>query len=153
MALSNSVVVGLKAVDKADKWLVSGTVFLLVVRHWGVAAMWALLGALLNAIVCKVTKKLLNQPRPGTAEKVDPGMPSSHACSLMFLSVYAACLFWTHGETNVYAAAVGVSGTIAAAAMLSLGALLSSLRYMFGHHTIAQVAVGAALGITDSFLW
>lgn len=38
----------------------------------------------------QVLKKLINKQRPKFARKADPGMPSSHASSLAYLSVYMA---------------------------------------------------------------
>lgn len=40
------------------------------------------LGAVLNGVLSKVLKRLLNQKRPEGSEQSDPGMPSSHAQSL-----------------------------------------------------------------------
>jgi dolichyldiphosphatase len=37
-----------------------------------------------------VLKRVINEQRPASARKADPGMPSSHANSLAFLATYAA---------------------------------------------------------------
>jgi dolichyldiphosphatase len=145
----------LRAVNKHDKWLVSGTVFALVVRNFGVPAVWTLLGSLVNAVVCKIAKILINQPRPGSARKTDPGMPSSHACSITYLSVYAALLILQPDTDSQKAVGLGVAAFALAAAVvvLAVGAFLTSLRVICGDHTVAQVAAGAALGLVDGATW
>eukprot|EP00961_Rhodomonas_salina_P100996 1359075-Rhodomonas_salina.3 len=56
------------------------------------AGVSAIIGALGNAVLSKVLKKILREERPDGAplnpETKDPGMPSSHAMSLFFLSGY-----------------------------------------------------------------
>ncbi len=147
----------LHTINKHDKWLVSGTVFALVVRNFGVPAVWTLLGSLVNAVVCKIAKRLINQPRPGSSarERADSGMPSSHACSITFLSVYAAVLILQQDSTDSLVESATTQATAAAAAIfvVALGAFLTSLRVICGDHTVAQVAAGAALGLLDVGTW
>ena len=49
-------------------------------------------GGILNAILSKVLKRVINQARPEGARSADPGMPSSHAMSLFFLGTFVACV-------------------------------------------------------------
>ena len=163
MTVGTRVSTALHWVNEHDKWLVTATVGYLVVANWSVAAVWALMGSLCNAVVCKIAKKVINQPRPATATKDGPGMPSSHACSLMFLSCYAAALVmlqpqWNDGDgsgsgsgvapepepdTNVGARETFFANAegrpYSAAGVLALGLLLTWLRVAFGFHDIPQV--------------
>ncbi|KAK7195875.1 Divergent PAP2 family/PAP2 superfamily [Novymonas esmeraldas] len=118
------------------------------------------------AAISKALKRVVNQSRPRGAPKLSPGMPSNHATSLSFL-----CVATVYGLQR-YAASI-VDGTAADAAavrrMLTDSAPLpslpvefvrplqvlvavysvyaTSLRVVQGHHTVAQVTVGYALGI------
>ena len=131
----------LHVINRTDKWLVSGTVFFLVTRYFGVSAVWTLLGSLVNAVVCKIAKRAINQPRPGSALKTDPGMPSSHACSISYLSLYAAMLLRSSGGFIKFGI-FGLEGaTVAAVAVVSIGVFLTSLRLACGDHTWQQVRV------------
>lgn len=128
----------LRTVDKYDKWMVSGTVFVFVVRYWGLTAVWTLLGALLNALICKISKKIINQPRPGEMANSDPGMPSSHACSLFFLGVSGALLltYYPNGNQNV---TPNIRKYVLQAGLMIVATFLTYLRWMFGHHSVKQV--------------
>lgn len=44
-------------------------------------AAWAVVGAVLSSFLCKVLKHVINEQRPASARKKDPGMPSSHSNS------------------------------------------------------------------------
>ncbi len=71
----------LSAINESTKWVVSGAVAGVLVWLRNEHAAWAVLGAVLSSFVCKLLKHAINQERPGTAVKTDPGMPSSHANS------------------------------------------------------------------------
>ncbi|CAE6075801.1 unnamed protein product [Arabidopsis arenosa] len=76
-------------VNRLSKWVVSalfGSIILL--RHDG-AALWAVIGSISNSALSVVLKRILNQERPATTLRSDPGMPSSHAQSISFISVFA----------------------------------------------------------------
>uniref|UniRef100_M4F6Y9 Dolichyldiphosphatase n=3 Tax=Brassica TaxID=3705 RepID=M4F6Y9_BRACM len=45
--------------------------------------------AIFNRLLSVFLKRLLNQARPATTSRTDPGMPSSHAQSMSFISVFA----------------------------------------------------------------
>ena len=76
----------LAALNESTKFLVSGAALLTLVTHPNVAMVWCLIGSVVNSCFGKVLKKLLNEKRPAGAAKKDPGMPSSHAVSLSYLS-------------------------------------------------------------------
>jgi dolichyldiphosphatase len=42
---------------------------------------FAVLGSIINVVLCKALKVAINEKRPASAKKADPGMPSSHAQS------------------------------------------------------------------------
>jgi len=96
-----------------------------------------------------VLKLALNEARPETENgrrKKDPGMPSSHAQSLAFLSTYAALATGASG-------ALGPWGAAAGAATVALGVFLAWLRVALGYHTWPQVAVGYGVGVANALLW
>lgn len=61
---------------------------IILLRHDG-AALWAVIGSISNSALSVVLKRILNQERPATTLRSDPGMPSSHAQSISFISVFA----------------------------------------------------------------
>ena len=94
-------------------------------------------------------KVALNEARPETANgrrKQDPGMPSSHAQSLAFLSTYAAM-------TTVASSALGPGSAGAGAGLVALGVFLTWLRVALGFHTRSQVVVGFGVGVANALLW
>merc|ERR1719478_1239049 len=96
----------------------------------------------------QVLKRILRQERPDGAPLADPGMPSSHAMSLFFLSGYlcAAIVAWTPTWSHLQrlAASTGL-----------LGFAVSSVawRVSSGLHTTLQVLVGSVLGGFNGVLW
>ena len=164
----------------STKWLVSSCVGVALLLTEGEPGLVLLvIGALANALGGKLVKRWLAQPRPGGSRLSDPGMPSSHALSLFFISAFAAtdCLrsinggsghpppllrLWSsllEGEARVLPVAWAGGGLsvlpAAAPAVLLLGgaAALAALRVRAGLHTSAQVAVGAALGMVGGCAW
>lgn len=57
-------------------------------RHDG-EVIWAAMGSIINAVLSVALKQILNQERPASALKSDPGMPSSHAQSIFFIFTFA----------------------------------------------------------------
>ena len=70
------------------RWVVSGSAAIVVAYRRDAASILCILGAVLNALLSKVLKRLLNEARPAGAPLADPGMPSSHAQSLFFFASY-----------------------------------------------------------------
>ena len=60
----------------------------LLCRH-DAEALWAAMGSVFNAGLSTVLKKILNQERPVSHLRRDPGMPSSHAQSIFFNAIFA----------------------------------------------------------------
>jgi membrane-associated phospholipid phosphatase len=147
------------AVFAETRWIVSGSALAYVLWRRDGDAAALLLGAIANAYVCgvhrgrtaahasrrvlgKALKRLVKQARPPQARHEDPGMPSSHATSLLFFAVSAA----TGGMR------AGLPGGGACAVVL-LACAAAAWRVRAGLHTPAQVVVGALLGTVDALLW
>lgn len=109
-------------------------------RHPEAAAVLA--AGCANEALSLVLKKMIRQPRPTTrctelATCGKPGMPSSHAQSLLFaVAVHAVLAFGVRPE----AAVEGV-------ALVTAAAVICGARIYLGYHTPAQVAVGCVLGV------
>ena len=75
-----------------SRWAVVATVAAVVVWRHDDDVYWAVIGGVVNGVASKLLKKAFNEQRPLTALglKDDPGMPSSHAQSLGFFSLYAS---------------------------------------------------------------
>ncbi|XP_048620257.1 lipid phosphate phosphatase epsilon 1, chloroplastic-like [Brassica napus] len=76
-------------VNRLSKWVVF-ILFasIILLRHDG-TALWGIIGSVSNATLCVVLKRILNQARPATTSRTDPGMPSSHAQSISYISLFA----------------------------------------------------------------
>ncbi|XP_026393389.1 lipid phosphate phosphatase epsilon 2, chloroplastic-like isoform X2 [Papaver somniferum] len=99
-----------------------------------------------NAWLSITLKRILNQERPVASLGYSPGMPSSHAQSIFFASVYAILSLIKSLGLNGVTVTIGVLG-------LAFSSYLSWLRISQRHHTISQVVVGAILGTICSILW
>ena len=117
--------------NESTKFVVSGAAFCVLLWHRNAAVSVALFGSILASLAGKLLKRLLAHARPVGARKADPGMPSSHAVSLGYLSCYAA---------------LSCSGVAERLTLQTLGVLLTTLRVVLGYHTVPQVVVGYALG-------
>jgi len=133
---TKSIVKALHFINEYDKYPIAASVGAMVLLNWSVRSVWMLLGALVNAVVCKVLKKLINQPRPGSANFTDAGMPSSHACSITFLSLTASLLVLSRNEVPTETSTATVLQVVG---ILAAGLTLSVLRKFCGDHTVAQV--------------
>ncbi|KAI3848829.1 hypothetical protein MKX03_034215 [Papaver bracteatum] len=133
-------------INHLSKWLVATVFGIIVVWRHDALAMWAAMGAVANAWLSITLKRILNQERPVASLGSGPGMPSSHAQSIFFASVFAILsLIKSLGLSGV-TVTIGVLG-------LAFSSYLSWLRISQRHHTISQVVVGATLGTICSILW
>ncbi|XP_024532790.1 lipid phosphate phosphatase epsilon 1, chloroplastic-like [Selaginella moellendorffii] len=137
--------------NRTSKWAITGlaTGFLLY-RQNDPASMWAITGALANGATSKLLKQCINQQRPIAAAnhaRLDPGMPSSHAQSLAYLSTYATI------EIAGWSGVNPVLSLALRAIVLSTAAYLAHLRISMGFHTSAQVAVGSVIGSSSAVIW
>jgi len=132
-----------KFVADSVKYATLGTAAsVLIIRH-DVPTVVFLFGAILNAAFGKTLKRLLNQNRPDDSARSDPGMPSSHAMSLCFLSTHIAMDLWTSSY----------NGPAKALALTGFAATTSASRVIVGYHSWLQVLVGAGFGTVDAVFW
>ena len=140
----------LECLNESTKFVVSATAMLFLLFHPTVETCWCLLGSIVNSVNGKLLKRVLNHSRPNGAKKVDPGMPSSHATSLSYLSWYAALAVLLGADA--FGLATHVTRAFAIS-VVSLGAFLAYLRVKLGFHTWPQVLVGYGLGSSTASLW
>ncbi|KAF2552269.1 hypothetical protein F2Q68_00035592 [Brassica cretica] len=91
-------------------------------------------------------KRLLNQERPVATLHSDPGMPSSHAQSISFISVFT--IFSVMEWLGANELSLFLSGLILASASYFIW-----LRVSQKLHTTSQVVVGTIFGSVYSTLW
>ncbi|KAL2520559.1 lipid phosphate phosphatase epsilon 1 [Forsythia ovata] len=70
--------------NNLSKWFVSVLFMGLILWRHDVETMWAAMGVALNTMLSVVLKIILNQERPISTLRSDPGMPSSHAQSIFY---------------------------------------------------------------------
>ena len=135
-------------VGKNTKWIVSLSAAGVLLYRRDALAVSAIVGALSNAVIGKILKRILRQKRPDGAPLADPGMPSSHAMSLYFLSCYlcASIVAWTPAWAPFQKA-------VAMFALLAFSTSSAVWRVSSGLHTGSQIMVGALLGGTNGVLW
>ncbi|CAN6878005.1 unnamed protein product [Brassica oleracea] len=126
-------------VNRLSKWVVF-ILFasIILLRHDG-TALWGIIGSVSNATLCVVLKRILNQARPATTSRTDPGMPSSHAQSISYISLFAilSVLEWL-GTSKV--------SMFLSCLIIASGSYFIRLRVSQKLHTSSQVVVGAIVG-------
>mmetsp|Transcript_14525 Transcript_14525/g.29117 ORF Transcript_14525/g.29117 Transcript_14525/m.29117 type:complete len:194 (-) Transcript_14525:387-968(-) len=136
------------------KWLVSGAAFATLCWRRDIESMLCILGAILNALVAKILKRIFNAARPQGARLSDPGMPSSHAQSLFFFASFLALAVDERALLSVISAELAPSVRLVLPPLLfGLAGFLSQLRVRAGLHTVEQVGVGACFGTSIGALW
>lgn len=141
----------LDTINESTKWSVSAAVFsTLAIRRGDLMCSWWVLGSIIAAVLCRALKFALNQARPPTARKADPGMPSAHANSLGFLANFVALWAANSAPTTLVACP---GHLLLAFGMPALGMFLTWLRVALGYHTVAQVAAGWTLGSSIAYGW
>ncbi|KAI8384225.1 PAP2 superfamily-domain-containing protein [Radiomyces spectabilis] len=135
--------------------LVSTCTFLTLgyVRSFHVA--YFTIGAVFTAVLAKILKHIVRQPRPQGSNKRSKkswssayGMPSSHSQAIAFFTVYIHLLITTSTAFTypvVTWLCLGCAHTFAFAVIWS--------RVRLRHHTPAQVLVGTLLGISMAYIW
>lgn len=126
--------------------LVSFAFCVIVILRHDAEAMWLLSGSLLDKVLSTVLKRVLNQARPVTTRKSDPGMPSSHAQSIFFLAAYVVVSIVESLEVNMLTLFLG-------SLVFALASYFSWLRVSLQYHTVSQVLVGAIVGSAFSVSW
>lgn len=137
-------------VGKSASTLVSASVFFLLAYQRDAVVLTLWIGSILNAILSKVAKKVLNHDRPAQLQNSDSvklkpsdgGMPSSHAMSLAFIG------------TSILGSVVPVENRVLVGLVFGTYSAIA-LRYRVREHlhTVEQVAVGVVLGVMNAFVW
>ncbi|XP_055803895.1 lipid phosphate phosphatase epsilon 1, chloroplastic-like isoform X3 [Solanum dulcamara] len=144
---SKSASAGLNAtLNRLSKWLVAAVFGIIFLWRHDAGALWAVSGSILNAGLSTVLKRILNQERPVSTIRSDPGMPSSHAQSIFYIVMFCIVSMVEYFGLNGITAVIG-------ALIFAVGSYLSWLRVSQQLHTTSQVAVGAALGCSFSVFW
>ncbi|KAF5736015.1 hypothetical protein HS088_TW14G00147 [Tripterygium wilfordii] len=132
--------------NRLSKWLVSVLFVAVLLWRHDVEALVAAMGFVINALLSKTLKRVLNHKRPVSALRSDPGMPSSHAQSIFFIVVFVIVSIVEWLGTNEI-------GLIISWLVLTFGSYLTWLRVSQQLHTVSQVVVGGTLGSIFSILW
>ncbi|XP_057501484.1 lipid phosphate phosphatase epsilon 1, chloroplastic [Actinidia eriantha] len=129
-----------------SKWLVTALFGAILLWRHDAEALWAAMGSVVNAGLSRILKQMLNQERPVSNLRSDPGMPSSHAQSIFFTAIFAVISMFEW---------LGASGVtiILSSLTLAFSSYLSWLRVSQLLHTASQVVVGAVIGSFFSILW
>ncbi|XP_078148834.1 phosphatidic acid phosphatase (PAP2) family protein [Carex rostrata] len=133
------------AINKSSKWMVAGLFGLMILWKHDAEVLWAATGSIFNSYISVILKRLLNHERP-SGLRSDPGMPSSHAQSIFYVSVFALLSLMQWLGVNVLTGSLG-------AVILASGSYFSWLRVSQQLHTANQVLVGALLGTIVSIAW
>uniref|UniRef100_A0A0D3E2P5 Phosphatidic acid phosphatase type 2/haloperoxidase domain-containing protein n=1 Tax=Brassica oleracea var. oleracea TaxID=109376 RepID=A0A0D3E2P5_BRAOL len=116
----------------------------LLLRH-DCASLWAVIGFISNSLLSVTLKRILNQKRPVATSRSDPGMPSSHAQSIFFISLFT--LFSVMEWLGTNPLSLFLSGFILGSSHWLLILVSQKL------HTTSQVVVGAIFGSVYCTLW
>lgn len=148
----------------STRWIVSSAAAATLLVRRDTATMMCIVGAILNALLSKVMKRVINEARPEGARLTDPGMPSSHAQSLFFFAAYLSAAAARADVLPALALETGwpvfsrgpAKPEVAAAFFLAaFGAAVvaAGLRVSSGLHTREQVGAGAFFGSLTGFGW
>jgi membrane-associated phospholipid phosphatase len=129
------------AIGGTTSMVVAGTFFFVLAYQRDALMVSFFIGSILNGLLSKVLKKVLNQDRPmavglSVVKPSDKGMPSSHAMSLGFIGTFTAlAIDWTLVPIVLY------------------GSMSLYYRVQTKLHSMEQVAVGLIVGIFNGALW
>lgn len=146
----------LEGLNESTKWTVSLVVFGILAARRDVLSAWCVTGSVLAAILCRVLKFAINESRPPSARKKDPGMPSAHANSLGFLSTFVSfSTVWAGigGDSVGSSSLSGVPYVFLVFGVPLIGMFLAWLRIALQYHTKAQVIVGWLVGSGVAAWW
>ncbi|KAG2720114.1 hypothetical protein I3843_02G014200 [Carya illinoinensis] len=132
--------------NRMSKWLVAALFGGVILLRHDSEALWAAMGSVVNSALSLVLKQILNQERPLSTMRSDPGMPSSHAQSIFFIVVFSILSIVEWLGINEFTVIIG-------GLVLAFGSYLTWLRVSQQFHTVSQVVVGAVLGSVFSILW
>ncbi|XP_075106044.1 lipid phosphate phosphatase epsilon 2, chloroplastic-like [Nicotiana tabacum] len=134
------------ALNSLSKWLIAAVFGIIFFWKHDMEAVWATSGGIINICLSIVLKRILNQERPVSTLRSDPGMPSSHAHYIFY-----TLTFCIHSMIQYF----GLNGitAVVSAFILVMGSYFSWLRVSQQLHTLNQVAVGAVIGFCFSIFW
>eukprot|EP00656_Telonema_subtile_P005081 TRINITY_DN12306_c0_g1_i2.p1 TRINITY_DN12306_c0_g1~~TRINITY_DN12306_c0_g1_i2.p1 ORF type:complete len:234 (-),score=37.40 TRINITY_DN12306_c0_g1_i2:102-803(-) len=138
----------------STKWTVAGLTSCVLVWRRDAFMILLVVGAGLAGITSKFLKFVLDQRRPSDS-KGDPGMPSSHATSLFFMT-WTVAQRWLRTPTDLeWLSTVGLplSAETATCGIMGLATVLTLSRVRARYHTIEQVLAGCVLGLVLSTGW
>lgn len=129
--------------NASSKWLLASVNLYGVIRYRDPGA-FLCIGCILACFGTEhILKPLWNQARPLGSSLADPGMPSAHSLGSFFMAIGWAHLLrdLEHDKNDPLPL------------FLVISTIVASLRIICGYHTIAQVAVGALLGLGLGHGW
>ncbi|KAG2257735.1 hypothetical protein Bca4012_094892 [Brassica carinata] len=130
--------------NRLSKWVVSALfASIILLRHDG-TALWAIIGSVSNSALSVFLKRLLNQARPATTSRTDPGMPSSHAQSISFISVFAVFYGMAWNQRSL---------SVPNHAHPRIGFIFYTVKVSQKLHTGNQVVVGGLVGSVFCIFW
>nr|GMC57509.1 lipid phosphate phosphatase epsilon 2, chloroplastic [Ipomoea batatas]GMC67793.1 lipid phosphate phosphatase epsilon 2, chloroplastic [Ipomoea batatas] len=75
--------------NNMSKWVVVAVFGAILVWRHDAESLWAAMGSAINSTLSIILKRMLNQKRPSSTLRSDPGMPSSHAQSIFFIATFS----------------------------------------------------------------
>ena len=128
------------AIGKSAKVAVSSSAGWAVLSSSSWVPLYYICGALCNALMSKIIKRVVRQPRPTLSKKGGYGMPSSHAHLLFYFFTILTLLSRKHYPSYLSSALSAALGCYAVTA--------AYWRVADGLHTLPQTLVGASLGVS-----
>ncbi|KAK9897274.1 PAP2-domain-containing protein [Cystobasidium minutum MCA 4210] len=142
---------------KETQTIVTGLTALSILRLRNAHSIYIGGGATLAAVVAKILKRFIRQPRPELSLKKTYGMPSTHSSSIAFFGVYLSLCIWNirphprflphllsrHGDSGDFSPLIRL--------LLTSGVAFGAIsvcwsRVKLTYHTPAQVFAGASVG-------
>jgi membrane-associated phospholipid phosphatase len=130
-----------------SKFLVSGAASVVLLTSSGRESWiptYYITGAIFNGVLSKILKNYIREPRPKGSKRGGYGMPSSHTQSFFY--------FLTAVALNSNRILSRRQGSILTLLLGSYALIASYWRVHTGIHSVAQVAVGAVLGVLTGLL-
>eukprot|EP01038_Epipyxis_sp_PR26KG_P013657 gene13657-18329_t len=139
----------LNVIGKSAKYIVAGTAAIVMLQSDSWIPVSYVIAGCLNALLSKLAKAILKQPRPVGANKTGYGMPSSHAQSIFFFSFIISIKF---GE--YISSLSSINPKIQFASTAFIGLLLFSYSFFACYwrikskfHDYSQTIIGALFGL------
>lgn len=136
-------------IGTSAKEVVSATAAAVVIKSSTNAPLYYVTAGVANAVLSKVLKNVIRQPRPGAVFKSDGwGMPSSHAQSLFYFTAIVALNAERLVGTGPGLAAIGSAAQQVTAGLTLYALVASTWRVSSRKHSALQTIVGALVGAT-----